>query len=69
MEALISQIHEKLGPGYRLVLTYKQKPLQYTTLKQEGFEGGEVLDLVAFNKSTGGRDLRASMSHTVPDDS
>jgi len=64
MEALISQIHEKLGPGYRLVLTYKLKPLQYTTLKQEGFEGGEVLDLVAFDESTGGRE-----SHTVPDDS
>lgn len=69
MEALISQIHGRLGPGYSLVLSYKLKPLHdtSTTLKQEGFEGGEVLDLVATHGSKRNTTIRASMS--VPDDS
>jgi hypothetical protein len=47
VEVLHWKIKEIIGFEYKLALTYKQKPLQHHTLKEEGFHGGEVLDLVA----------------------
>lgn len=64
MEAVVSQIHKKLGSNsYRLKLTYRLKPLHHkATLKQEGFEGGETLDLVAIHYSLSSADARAGMA-------
>jgi len=47
MAVLLWKIQEIIGSDYRLKLSYRSKPLRCNTLKEEGFEGGEVLDLVA----------------------